>query len=101
MARKLAKKEPLLSAVARKLGHAAGTLANLTNGLAKPQAPTGSRSAEEIAKGASHKPLRNRAKRRVRRQPATRRAKSASATASLRSAGKKRVAGWKAGRGIT
>jgi len=102
MARKLGQKEPLLSAVARQLGHAAGTLANLTNGLAKPQAPKGSRSASEAAKGETHTPLSNRAKRRVRKQPVTRRANSTSARASLlRSAGKKRVAARKAGRGRT
>ena len=100
MARKLDQKEPLLSAVARKLGHAAGTLANLTSGLAKPEAPKGSRAAPEAAKSESHKPLLNRAKTRVRTQPVTRRA-TASASASLRGAGKKRVAGRKAGKGRT
>ena len=50
MARKANVQEPLLNSVARKLGHAAGTLANLTHGLAKDQNTTDSKSKSEVTK---------------------------------------------------
>jgi hypothetical protein len=50
MARKANVQEPLLSSVARKLGHAARTLANLTHGLAKDQNTTDSNPKSDVTK---------------------------------------------------
>lgn len=60
MARKVGMEETLLSAVARKLGRAAGTLANMTQMLASEAAATSVRSG---SKGESTQPTSVRKRR--------------------------------------
>lgn len=105
MRRRPDRQENLLSTVARKLGHAAGTLANIANGVAKDAAAKG-KSTELRASGKTQEAHttrdRRHTKKQRRRKPGTKRAHAPKATASeRRGAGKKRTAGSKARRGRT
>lgn len=105
MSRRPDRQENLLSTVARKLGHAAGTLANLANVVAKDAAAKG-KSTELRASGKTQEAQttrrRVRARKQRRRKPGTKRAHAPRATAfKRRGAGKKRTAGRKARKGRT
>jgi hypothetical protein len=86
MARKRDDQEPLLSAVARKLGYAAGTLANLTHVLAKEQAAKQSNSGKpEPVKNNGPKSARpTGAKKKRRISSAKQTARSGTHTSSRR-----------------
>ena len=87
--------DSLLSTMARKLGHAAGALANMTHLLAKEETSTGSRHNLESRPGADGP--RSSAKRQKRRGRSVRVPLATSRAASRRkTTGKKRTARKKA-----
>lgn len=93
MRRKVEVQETLLSAVARKLGRAAGTLANMTQRLTDGATNAGSK--EESAEPSPVRKRRNRTAKKHTAKPAQRTAKTRTAlrrktTASRRGARRKR-----------
>ena len=91
--------EPLVNIVARKLGHAAGTLAAIAHLAGKGEGPKGSSTELDSASGkhGSHTTRRGVQAKKQRRakQKATR---ARSTTSSRRSPRKKRPVGGKSGR---